>query len=261
MHIQKLPTYSCERYYLLSEIEQRAEFVFIDEPDCKAKGRQSTQNPRIDSIYLLWNSSSDVEGLKGNIKKLLELYPSCQSRCVIVVECLVTSELEFDSTVKSKIDELFTWAGKSYPDVFIFVGVSDKPSGTPGLEKLEGFMKDAVASAPGVSGNLRLIGMTRQDCLGHDPNREPDADSDVFQVLCCRSVEACEHWQGQFRDYIQQLYGVLDGNPSAALTGPEASGFKACGVMTLVVALAVVAVIVGVAVQVFLADPQLEPSP
>ena len=31
MHIQKLPDYSCERYYLLSEIEQRAEFVFIDE--------------------------------------------------------------------------------------------------------------------------------------------------------------------------------------------------------------------------------------
>jgi hypothetical protein len=74
MHIQKLPDYRCERYYLLSEIEQRAEFVFIDEPESKSKERKSTQNPRIDTVFLLWDASKGIESLKNNIRRILELY-------------------------------------------------------------------------------------------------------------------------------------------------------------------------------------------
>jgi hypothetical protein len=259
MHIQKLLTYSSERYYLLSEIEQRAEFVFTDEPDSKAKERQSTQNPRIDSVYLLWDSNTDIALLKINIKKILELYPSCQSRCLFVVECLVADEHNFDAVVKDQLDGLFTWAQKAHPEVFIFVGVADKPSGTPGLEKLEEVMRGAVAVAPSVAGHFRVIGMTRRDCLGHDPDREPDADSNVFQVLCCRSVEESDEWLRQFYEYVRQLYSTVPANPSAALTGPEAAGFKAWGAVSLVTVVAAAVVAVGFVMQ-YVNTKQLEPS-
>lgn len=259
MHIQKLATYSSERYYLLSEIEQRAEFLFIDEPDSKEKECQSTQNPRINTVYMLWDAKDDVLLLKNNIKKILELFPCCQSRCMVTVDCLVTSERDFDTVVKDQIEELFAWAKNHYPDIFIFVGVADKPSGTPGLEKLEDFMKNAVEAAPGVTGNFRVIGMTRRDCLGHDPDREPDADSDVFQVLCCGSAEECTQWEAQLLEYVKKLYDGVETSPAAALTGSEAAGFRACGSVALFSLLAVAVVVLGLVVQ-YLYGAQLQPK-
>ena len=208
MHIQKLPSYSSERYYLLSEIEQRVTFVFLDEPESKSSEQVSTQNPIIDVIYLLWNSSEGWEMLKSNIQKVLERYPSCLSRCLIVVECLTSSKEEFETEVTDQLDRIFKWADKSFPDSALFVGVADKAAGTPGLEKVEEFVKFTNASAPGVTSNIRLIGLTRQECLGHDPVREPDAESGLFQVLVCSSLEHYTQWEKLFKEYVKKLYGV-----------------------------------------------------
>lgn len=210
MHIQSLPNYSCERYYLLSEIEQRAEMVFNDEPESKSNERRSTQNPRIDVIFLLWNAADGLEVVRTNIQKLLERHPSCLSRCLIVVECLVASENEFLTEVKDEIESLFKWANKVCPESFLFVGVSDKPTGTPGLEKIEDFLKFTVTAAPAAAGNIRFLGITRQDCLGFDPVREPDGGNDVYQVLCCGSAEEYAIWEKLFKEYVQTLYGVED---------------------------------------------------
>ena len=248
MHIQKLPTYSCERYYLLSEIEQRAEFVFIDEPNRKITERRSTQNPRIDSIFLLWDASRGFGGLKENIREILGIFPSCQNRCIIVVDCLVASEKEFESKTKDELEDFFSWSQTAFPDSFIFVGISDKASGMPGLEKLCDFMEFAVSCAPAVTGNIRLIGKTRQDCLGHDPDREPDAVSDVFQVLCSRSVEAQVKWEKEFKDYVQQLYGVHDSDSQekSSTTHYEHENSQRWGITPFLVLLAVFGVVAAV---------------
>ena len=251
MHIQKLPDYSCERYYLLSEIEQRAEFVFIDEASSKAKERTSTQNPRIDSIYLLWDAENHWSNLKQNLEKIMVKYPSCESRCIIIVECLIKDEKTFDTIVNAQVNELLEWTSEKYPESFMFVGVSDQVSGTPGLEKLEDFMKFLVTSAPGVSGNIRLIGVTRQDCLGHDPNREPDGGSGVYQILCCSSIDQYIRWETQVREYIQQLYGVQDStnNPINTLTNPETTAFKITTILPFTVLLTIIVIIVGIIMQ------------
>ena len=209
MHIQQLPTYSCERYYLLSEIEQRASFVFMDEPDNSEQ--VSTQNPRIDVVYLLWDYSHGVEWVKKRIETVLDRHPSCLSRCLIVLECLVASKDAFESSeIQAPMEALFEWAEEVCPSSFLFIGVSDKITGTPGLEKCYDFLKFIVTAAPAAEGNIRFIGATRADCLGYDPTREPDAGSDVYQVLCCRSINAYNLWERLFKEFIQKLYGIED---------------------------------------------------
>lgn len=240
MHIQTLPNYSCERYYLLSEIEQRAELVFIDEPESKNNELRSTQNPRIDVMFLLWNAADGLETVKMNIQKVLDRHPSCLSRCLIVVECLVASEKEFLTEVKDEIESLFKWANKVCPESFLFVGVSDKPTGTPGLEKVEDFLKFTVAAASGTAGNIRFLGVMRQDCLGHDPVREPDGGNDVYQVLCCSSAEAYAAWEKVFKEYVQTLYGVEDVETVLAADSKDAAAKpKNKGLVVFLVLLAV----------------------
>lgn len=226
MHIRKLQSYSSERYYLLSEIEQSVHFVFLDEPESKSSEQVSTQNPLIDVIYLLWKSEDGWEILKSNIQKILDRHPSCLSRCLIVVECLSRNEEEFETDVKDQLERIFKWADKAFPDSPLFVGVSDKASGTPGLEKVEEFIKFTVASAPTAAGSIRLIGITRQECLGHDPVREPDADSGLFQVLVNSSPEHYTHWEKQFKEYVQKLYGVESTEEEEDVTVAAASPKK-----------------------------------
>lgn len=250
MYIQSLPNYSCERYYLLSEIEQRSELVFIDEPESKNNELRSTQNPRIDVVFLLWNAANGLEVLKNNIQNVFERHPSCLSRCLIVVECLVKSKEEFLTEVQNDIESLFKWANKVFPESFLFVGVSDKPTGTPGLEKVEDFLKFTVAAAPATTGNIRFIGVTRQDCLGHDPVREPDGGNDVYQVLCCSSAEAYTAWEKTFKEYVQTLYGVEDVR-TASVVGPQdaSASPKKKGLVIFLVLLAVVVATMAVVYQ------------
>lgn len=252
MHIQKLLSYSCERYYLLSEIEQSVHFVFLDEPESKSSEQVSTQNPLIDVIYLLWKAEDGWEILKSNIQTILDRYPSCLSRCLIVVECLTRSEEEFENDVKDQLERIFKWADKAFPDSPLFVGVCDQVSGTPGLEKVEEFLKFTVASAPTAAGNIRLIGLTRQECLGHDPVREPDAASGLYQVLVNSSSGHYAHWEKQYKEYVQKLYGVESAEEEDEVVVAAASPRKApksLSASAVVFFLAIVALAVAVMFQ------------
>jgi len=254
MHVQRLSNYSSERYYLLSEIEQDANFVFLDEPESKSSAQLSTQNPLIDVVYLLWKTSDGWEILKSNIQKILDRYPSCLSRCLIVVEGLTNNEAEFENEAKDSIERIFKWADKAFPDSALYVGVSDKVSGTPGLEKVEEFLKFTVASAPASAGNIRLIGITRQECLGHDPVREPDADSGLFQVLVCHSHEAATQWEKLFKEYVQKLYGIEDSGDEVVQVSPKKAHKSSSPSFAVVLALALLALAVAGAYQYYTAN-------
>ena len=57
-----LPSYTAERYYILSELEQRAKFVYTSESSASEGGRTGVNTLNDEqqlAIYLLWDSKDE----------------------------------------------------------------------------------------------------------------------------------------------------------------------------------------------------------
>lgn len=208
-----LPNYCPERYYLLSEIEQRASFVIIDESPTLAIGEGS-----LGVVYLLWNvgAGNSEKELKQKIKRIFSNSVFKPSRFIVSIEALIRTRDIYPET-KSTILALLDWYHEEYPSGCMVVGVSDSKAGTPALERCLELLQlmasesmiaqaqteeveqipddeEAVKEVLLASGKLLFIADTRQDCMGHDPLREPDAAADVFQRICYKSAELYEPW-------------------------------------------------------------------
>mmetsp|Transcript_31130 Transcript_31130/g.52561 ORF Transcript_31130/g.52561 Transcript_31130/m.52561 type:complete len:260 (-) Transcript_31130:79-858(-) len=204
MHVEKLPKYTCERYYLLSEIEQRAVFVFLDEDNEADPDLPDS----LDVIYLLWNSETeDVDAIKDKLDMIQVRYPNClQKRTLVAIECFIPSDEYFHSNGKSNVATLLSWFNQYYPSSLCFIGVADSVSGTSALEKCHDFIEFLLAAAPLSEEYTRLIGYTRQEMLGHDPSREPDASSGVTQYLCSAPLEQVENWESKYKQVLIDSY-------------------------------------------------------
>ena len=93
MDIYQLASYTTERYYLLSELEQRATFLFLDEPlsDSSSSSEQKEGNNTADKeemdsrgalmktrtqakniyYYVLWKYADGLEGLFNQLKRMV----------------------------------------------------------------------------------------------------------------------------------------------------------------------------------------------
>lgn len=197
MHIQNLPAYSAERYFLLSEIENKAQMVFLK--DLNATGSVYLLGPHIGLLYLLWESTHKKEKLKQDILSACEMLAASQSTILVVVECLIEDRESFGA-IKPDIEKIMLWFKESFTTNYLVFGISDKPEGTAGLEKCYEFVNSVVDYAPILNGKLKFFTLDRGVCLGFDPLREPDASSNLYQNLCYDSKEEYALWEVDFID-------------------------------------------------------------
>ena len=217
LHHQKLPSYTTERYYVLSEIEQVATFKSTEEVEGSAGNMDegvttsSTKEGKKNFYYLLWDLHN---GGLGTFKKDMTLLcasmeatnkstkessspsapddssPLSGASTFLAVEVMASKESQ-DNLVKMltqsdyegqhDIAEAYAWVEKSFDFDLVVFGTCDKTSGTPAIELLQNLVSFSFTDI--YPSNLVIHALTIDAFLGHDANREPDADSDVTQAL------------------------------------------------------------------------------
>jgi hypothetical protein len=202
MLVQTLPKYTTERYYLLSEIEQLSEFVFLEEDNT------FTQNKEIAVIYILWNVTNDnVEIFRTNFAKMIynfsTKFPQIKYS-LILIEAIIPNKKTID-TYDAIVSNLLNWLNNlSIVGIsnFVIVGVSDHVSGSPALEKGFEFIESIskTVKLPSLINSSVFFSDNKKTYLGHNPSREPDAADDVYQVICSNSN--FEEWKNNIIQLI-----------------------------------------------------------
>lgn len=185
-----LPNYTAERYFLLSELEQCVRFHFLDD-DKGTKGGLFEGD--VIAFYILWEMAS--QNTLGLLEDVATLFAS--SRAIITKRenkprFLLAVEVLRDGSIKDAqraIDEVYAHLRRhSHFDCVLF-GISDKVSGTAAIEAIyDCAMALSHVMIPTSSSTAPLpvmsfIAQSRLTCLGHDASRQPDADSNVSQLL------------------------------------------------------------------------------
>jgi hypothetical protein len=105
-----------------------------------------------------------------------------------------------------EISELLSWFRGVYTEeegahrsiITIIVGVSDSIRGVPGLEKCNELVDTLIRSYPELREGkksamlVKVYGIDREEFVGYEGGGlllEPDAESNVFQVLCYESED------------------------------------------------------------------------
>lgn len=197
-----LPSYTSERFYLLSEIEQRSRFVSFDD----AISLKDLGTPRFCYFYGLWDlGRTSVADFKEYLDSLLRLGAASRDEGhynVLSVEVLLSQE-KWGSDCKDEkaIISVHRWVLQNYPQLIknVVFGISDKVSGTPALEAILDCIlnqdKGPTMASPSPAIHV-LIAPARDTFLGHDSTREPDAESGVFQALLYNREEGIS-WIGK----------------------------------------------------------------
>ncbi len=194
MNIQTLPTYSAERFFLLSEIEQKSTFHLIDDMNNQANLSIALKNP-LTILYTKWRPLiQDEMYLYNKIRRLLQpILLDDTSTTYIIVDGYISNKDDWDNEVlHEKLKIVFSMLHQQTGIQNIVIGVTDNLGGLPGLEKCYDLIEKV---APGYSSFpiiCDFVSENREDMMGHDPILEPDAKSGVFQVLCSSQEDAWE---------------------------------------------------------------------
>lgn len=182
--ISPLPDYTTERYYLLSELEESAKDVdCLDELNIHVDYYMNflSNKSTIVVMYLLWRKATGISNLNASLHSLLGDRTRDHSNKILHVEVLINPSNRKTANYRQEIiDELclvLVNIKKSFDIGCVCLGVCDHTSGTPALET-------AVKSIQFAPRNvLRLYCRSRIELLGFDTESQPDATSDVFQLL------------------------------------------------------------------------------
>jgi hypothetical protein len=217
-HKTSLPVYTTERYYLLSELEQHGSFIFADEALFPSSSSSARRTPFV-ALYVLWNAgdSKGANGLVDKIKGLVNFMIDRRKYTAkdvtsffLAVEVLATTtgqQLGCDDTNRDIIDidkvieDMWSKVKRSIDIEYIVFGVSDHVGGTPALEAVHDF-------AVPISTNhqmAQILASTRNEMLGHDSTREPDAAGNVRQYLLASRAEPAAEYS---RELIRQFSEV-----------------------------------------------------
>lgn len=135
--------------------------------------------------------------VKKLLPKILELR-AVLARSICCIEIVISTESSWKSKKLEKlVDDVIKWMDKSCEFGCIYVGICDSVGGAPALEAILDYSKIIEdhnihsSSITNKSKNksesesemikLRVVALSATDMLGHDPSREPDAVSGVYQ--------------------------------------------------------------------------------
>lgn len=190
MRVQTLPSYSAERYFLLSEIEQKSRLYFTD--DLTNNGNNPSERIVLNSplvvLYTKWQPLIyDEVYLFEKIGQLLaNVTIEDADSSFIIVDAYINNEQDWSCgtltpLMKTAIEGLKARTGICN----IVIGITDNLGGLPGLEKCYDILEKIVPGYKMFPTVCDFVANDREEMMGHDPTLEPDARSGVFQLLCC----------------------------------------------------------------------------
>lgn len=186
MYTFELPTYTTERYYLLSELEQIVKFYYTNEESQKApmNDNEIPEATQV-AIYISWDTEAGLNDLQRKLSSSCEYVRENFDNSrdyLIAVEVFhrnsSSSDESFDGTI-SILHSGFNLALKMQGGFGIIIfGVTDNPGGTCALEATldycSGFHKI-------YNQKVAVISIDKQCFLGLQEDDEPDAIPNVMQ--------------------------------------------------------------------------------
>lgn len=176
-------------------------FVEDSEVTAEAAGRsiskaQLEDRKVCDAYYLLWDlrvesSKSDslfMEDVHKILPKIAELNTVLEwSMCC--VEIVITQISDWESSgLNKRVFDMINWMKNSCGFGCVYVGICDSVGGAPALEAILDYSKiieDHNLHSALLTNELRVlrvVTLSMLELLGHDPSREPDAVSGVYQA-------------------------------------------------------------------------------
>ena len=160
---------------------------------------QINGNNICNAFYSLWDLRADShttdvlykESFKDLNSTVADLCIDRQSS-ICCIEVVVDQYVEsIMNGVKKRIFNIVNWIRDTHSFGCIYVGICDSVGGAPALEAILDYAKiiedhnfATLLSSEVLT--LRVVAVNRQmqEFLGHDPTREPDAVSGVYQAEC-----------------------------------------------------------------------------
>lgn len=187
---KQLPSYSTERFYLLSEIEElcQSPLQYIESEDISPsdfwKGNSIDKYNTV-IVYILWDTTEGKDGLYKSVQDTLgsQSYSMTKlSKKIIVIEAMIqqSEEMAFPTTTELELYALYIQ--KMYKGFEIIFGVSNNATAAPGLEAIYEYLRVTIphySHSPSAS----VVTLRNENYLGGNVLCEPDAVSGVCQYV------------------------------------------------------------------------------
>jgi hypothetical protein len=240
MNILIQPEYTTERYSVLADLEQRAEFIAVNELDTESIG--GTTNDPTDGpakqdfrfIYILWDlrelcidqESYLVQSLLNKVElvlKSLKLNTKDCERIMLSVEVITSHIFEGSvwprpSVIDTVVSDAFTAVQTRFRFGYILFGIADDVGSSTALTAVLRCVEKIGSDISPLRGRLQYgdsvkIGnifiMDRSELLGFAKNRDPDAVSGVFQAWV-RSMDdgGLNRWTAELANTTNRVFDV-----------------------------------------------------
>jgi hypothetical protein len=196
---QDLPSYTSERYFLLSEIEENCAIMSLD------SAATSTTLAAIDSsvdvcfLYTVW---SLADGQNVLIQTLSHIHSQTVSIApVLVIETYSSQPNDDDTPIQ--LEEALKTIHKTFPPwnkVNILFSVSNDVNACPGLEFIYDCAVDYIKTD---QSTLRVITEDPSILLG-SLNHEPDAINGVVQYLLSNEIDPLNSIAARYNLTVRQ---------------------------------------------------------
>lgn len=159
-HVSLLPRYTTERYWVLSEIEQRiSKFISID--NLVPESDENTIRNAVVSIYLLWNTEVEsIESLRQRIEKLiteLTTFGYIKDGCHVYVAIEVLLVRSKWAAHQESMDDLIQHLLQKSAVGHVVCGISDDSASACGLEALLKYYTTIYTLNPILNGNINCF--------------------------------------------------------------------------------------------------------
>lgn len=191
MFVKQLSEFSAERYYLISEIDQKSAMYFVRD--------HGDHRPELEGdiiltvIYALWDVSKN-ETHDNVINRITKTYDQLQKlellskNMLIAVDALLESRQHWE-ICRPDIENVMQKLAKVCNDV-VLIGVSDKVGSLPALQRCQELIESVHPGMYDYPIKICFSGFSQDDMLGHDPRLEPSGSNEVFQIACWPEEEA-----------------------------------------------------------------------
>lgn len=113
----------------------------------------------------------------------LKVTPKIHGTIAVVIDTLMSKQEFYTVAMKTRLDKIVESLKSRTGVNCILMGITEATGALPGLEKIYDLVERILPGYENLSQIAHLFLYEKDHLLGHDPNREPDAQGDIFQVL------------------------------------------------------------------------------
>jgi PHP family Zn ribbon phosphoesterase len=221
MKIEILPNYSAEKFYVLSELEQKCNFLYLnplsEEENENAQFNNTTQvsvNAIMTFLYVIWSGSKHEE-LISSLQQYIQAFRNSTSQdvdissCCVIIDILVGKEEFYSAKFQSFLFQTIEQIHQRIQIKFVTFAITDHSASLPGLEKCHDLIERILPGYSSLEKIANLITDNPMTLLGHDHTHEPDAVSGIFQALCYNDDDENSFLLTVFEDKNPKLKKLL----------------------------------------------------